>query len=88
MDIAGGKAEDGKNVLQYNIHQGDNQLWHFVPIEPEQPKQDNKGGKVANQAPVHPDVKPQFEANPKIIYKIFSILNPNIVLTVNKDNKL
>lgn len=89
LDIAGGKAEDGKNVLQYNIHQGDNQLWHFVPIEPESPnkKGNKKAGKVA-QKPTHPDVKPQFEANPKILYKIFSILNPNMVLTVNKDNKL
>jgi hypothetical protein len=89
LDIAGGKAEEGKNVLQYNIHQGDNQLWHFVPIEPEKGKKDNKkAGKDANQAPGHPDVKPQFQANPKILYKIYSILNPNLILTVNKDNKL
>jgi len=89
LDIAGGKAEEGKAVLQYNIHQGENQLWHFVPIEPEKPKKDNKkAGKDANKAPVHPDVKPQFNAKPKALYRIFSILNPNFVLTVNKDNKL
>lgn len=88
LDIAGGKAEEGKNVLQYNIHQGDNQLWHFVPLEAEKNKKGNKkGGKDAHKAPVLPDVKPQFEVNSKIMYKICSILNPNFVLTVNKDGK-
>jgi len=31
LDIAGGKANEGSPVIQYNIHGGDNQVWHFEP---------------------------------------------------------
>ena len=31
FDIAGGQAEEGKPVLQYNIHQGGNQVWLIEP---------------------------------------------------------
>lgn len=31
LDIAGGQADDGKHILQYNIHQGGNQVWLIEP---------------------------------------------------------
>ena len=33
FDIRGGHAEEGKEILQYNIHQGGNQVWLVVPLE-------------------------------------------------------
>lgn len=30
LDISGGKAEDNKPVVQYNIHENGNQVWLFV----------------------------------------------------------
>jgi thioredoxin reductase len=37
LDISGGKAEEGKAVIQYDIHGNDNQLWQIVPVETIEP---------------------------------------------------
>lgn len=68
FDIAGGKAEEGKNVLQYNIHQNGNQVWLFEEI-------------------VIPNVPNRFKPDPNTTYKIVSILNKNIALTVDPQSK-
>ena len=34
LDISGGHAEEGKPVLQYNIHQNGNQVWLIEPLHP------------------------------------------------------
>jgi hypothetical protein len=31
LDVSGGKPEEGKDILQYKIHGGDNQLWLIEP---------------------------------------------------------
>ena len=84
LDIAGGKCQDGKNVLQYNIHEGENQLWLFEIFE-EEKLSPLKAGKGEVE---HPEVSDKFQANPNIMYKISSILDDKIVLTVNQENKL
>ena len=33
VDIAGGKSEDGKKVLQFNLHSNEHQLWWIEAIE-------------------------------------------------------
>jgi hypothetical protein len=84
LDVAGGKPEDGKNVLQYKIHGGDNQLWLFEPFAEEKVKKDKKVAKEPEQ----PDVEAHFHANPQATYKFLPILNKKFALTVTKDNKL
>ena len=100
FDIAGGKAEDGKKVLQYNIHQGENQLWWLEPIEHEEEKKggkdkgknkkkkNNKRPKKEPKKPEIPDVDPHVDVDEKSLYKIYSILNKNFVFTVDKEGKL
>lgn len=98
FDIAGGKAEDGKKVLQYNIHQGDNQLWWIEAIEEEKKggkdkgkNKKKKGGKKPKKEPKKPelpDVDPHVDVDEKSLYKIYSILNKNFVFTVDKEGKL
>jgi hypothetical protein len=31
LDICGGKCEDGTQIVQYDIHGGENQIWLIVP---------------------------------------------------------
>lgn len=73
----------GDHILQYDAHQGQNQLWLIVPFAEEKPNKVNN----KNEAEVA-DVDVHFKVNSKILYKISSILDKQMVLTVNNDMKL
>ena len=74
LDIAGGKAEEGKPVIQYNIHQNGNQVWLLVAVQ--EPK-------VAKHKKEEGDVAPKFKAKEKSFYKIVSAADPTRCLTVD-----
>jgi hypothetical protein len=87
FDIAGGKAEEGKKVLQYNIHEGPNQLWLLVPVENEKATQ--KAAKVQAKQEKAAEVKPHFQFHDKSVYKVMSHLDHDMVLTLDSEtNKL
>lgn len=64
LDINGGKCEEGKAVIQYDIHERANQLWHFEEV-------------------VEPDVPPTFKPNPNKTYRIFSVMDRKLSLTID-----
>jgi hypothetical protein len=92
LDVAGGKPEDCKKILQYNIHQNDNQLWWLEPVEDEKAKGKNKKKakrpKKQPKKPEYADVPLKVDVNDKDLFKVYSILNKNFVFTVNKDGKV
>lgn len=74
LDIAGGKVEEGKSVIQYNVHQNGNQVWLLVSVQEPKPEKHKKE---------EGDVAPKFKAKEKSFYKILPGADPTRCLTVD-----
>lgn len=74
LDIKGGKPNENTEVCQWKFHGGANQSWVITPADQLPVRKSEELGEVS----VHP------QTNENTIYKIVSILDPSIALTVDK----